>query len=156
MNTTTKKLLDNFYQGMQKQDSQAMNVCYHQDAQFEDPVFGRLDYENVTAMWTMLMSRAQDFSVEYTVLEAEENRGKVQWIAKYVFSKTGKKITNIVTSEIELKEGKIIHQVDTFNLRKWIGMALGFKGILTGWLPAVQNKVKTQALKGLQQFKQKR
>lgn len=155
MNTTTKKLFDNFYQGMQKQDSQAINLCYHQDTQFEDPVFGRLDYENVTTMWTMLMERAQDFSVEYTVLEAEENRGKVRWIAKYLFSKTGKKITNIVTSEIELKEGKIIHQVDTFNLRKWIGMALGFKGILTGWIPAVQNKVKTQAKKGLEHYKQK-
>ena len=40
----------------------------------------------------------------------------------------------------------------TFDLWKWAAMALGAKGMLLGWLPAVQAKIRAQADKGLRAY----
>ncbi|PMZ59603.1 DUF4440 domain-containing protein, partial [Pseudomonas sp. GW247-3R2A] len=38
----------------------------------------------------------------------------------------------------------------------WSRQALGFKGLLLGWTPAVRNAVRAQALKGLKAFQASR
>jgi hypothetical protein len=103
-------------------------------------------------MWAMLCSRATDLTVEVSGIEADDTRGKARWIATYTFSKTGRKVRNVIDAEYEFKGGKITRHTDRFDLWRWAGMALGAKGTLLGWTPLVQNAIRKEAMRGLKAF----
>ena len=67
-------------------------------------------------------------------------------------SQTGRVVHNRSAARFRFRDGRIVEHVDTFDLWKWASMALGAKGTLLGWLPAVQGKIRAQADKGLRQF----
>jgi hypothetical protein len=100
-------------------------------------------------MWAMLCARATDLTVEVSGIEADDTRGKARWIATYTFSKTGRKVRNVIDAEYEFKDGKITRHTDRFDLWRWAGMALGAKGTLLGWTPLVQNAIRKEAMRGL-------
>ncbi|MOA55161.1 hypothetical protein D3C78_1789040 [compost metagenome] len=53
-----------------------------------------------------------------------------------------------------IRDGLICQHDDTFDLWRWSRQALGVPGMLLGWSPLVQNKVRLQAFKGLRAFQQ--
>ena len=59
---------------------------------------------------------------------------------------------NQVTSQFRLKNGKIIQHQDWFDLWKWAGMALGPVGILLGWSPPLQARIRANARHQLDEF----
>jgi hypothetical protein len=59
----------------------------------------------------------------------------------------------VIDAEFELRDGKILRHRDHFDLWRWTRMALGAKGVLLGWLPAVQNAVRAQAARNLAEFR---
>lgn len=59
---------------------------------------------------------------------------------------------NVIDARFTFRDGKIIRHVDTFDLHRWSGMALGLTGKLLGWLPPVQNGIRKKALQGLDAF----
>jgi hypothetical protein len=61
-------------------------------------------------------------------------------------------VHNRIDARFRFRDGKIVEHVDTFPLWKWASMALGAKGTLLGWLPAVQAKIRAQADKGLRAY----
>ena len=71
------------------------------------------------------------------------------------FSKTGRKVHNIVNAEFEFKDSKIIKHTDSFNLHKWASQAIGFKGSLLGGTTFFKNKLNLQTRKMLNDFKEK-
>lgn len=145
-------LLETFYTAFQKLDHQTMNSCYHENVVFSDPVFQNLEGWKARAMWQMLCERAQDLTLTFSGIEADDSKGKAHWEPIYTFGKTGNKIHNIIDGNFEFKDGKIIKHNDHFSLWRWAGMALGTTGKLMGWLPSVQNKVRTEANTGLEMF----
>jgi hypothetical protein len=54
-----------------------------------------------------------------------------------------------------LSNGRIVRQVDRFNLWRWSGQALGASGWLLGWTPLVRNKIRTQAARSLREYARK-
>jgi hypothetical protein len=46
-----------------------------------------------------------------------------------------------------------VTHTDSFDLWKWSGQALGFKGKFLGWAPFVHKAIRQQAAKGLAQFR---
>lgn len=129
---TPTELITTFYTGFSNQDAASMNACYHDSIVFEDPAFGQLKGQDAKDMWSMLCESAQDLKVEFSQIKADGNKGSAHWEAWYTFSQTGRKVHNIIDAEFEFKDGKIIKHTDTFNLHKWAGQALGFKGKLLG------------------------
>jgi ketosteroid isomerase-like protein len=128
-----KALIEKFYKAFQNKDAQEMISCYHDEIEFSDPAFGKLQGKRAKAMWVMLCGNAKDLEVEFSNVKANEKTGIATWQALYTFGKTGRKVHNHVGASFEFKDGKIIKHSDTFNLRKWAGQALGFKGVLLGW-----------------------
>jgi hypothetical protein len=61
-------------------------------------------------------------------------------------------VHNVIDARFTFRDGKIIRHVDTFDLYRWAGMALGFKGKLLGWLPPVQNGIRKKAAEGLDAY----
>jgi len=147
-----KKLINQFYSAFQQLNYAEMQNAYHPDAQFTDPVFGVLNCQEVRAMWEMLLTRGKDLKVTFNNVDATPTTGSCRWEAWYTFSKTGRHVHNIIQSSFDFKDGKIFRQVDYFDLWRWSRHALGLSGILLGWSPMVQNKVRAGARESLKKF----
>lgn len=146
-------LIRRLYAALSARDGAAMGACYADDARFSDPVFGDLDAAGVRAMWAMLCDRATDLTVEVSGVEVDDRHGKARWIACYTFSKSGRRVRNVIDAEYEFRDGRIVRHVDHFNLWRWAGMALGLKGRLLGWLPPMQNAIRAEAMRGLRRYR---
>ena len=149
------RLLEDFYRAFQRGDGEAMAAAYTADARFSDPVFTGLSGSEPGDMWRMLTSRAQDFSLQFDGIRADERTGEAHWIATYTFSQTGRTVVNDIHSRFEFRDGKIAVQQDSFDLWKWSRQALGAPGYVLGWSPLVQGKIRKLATKGLADYRQK-
>jgi hypothetical protein len=147
-----EELIENFYTSFQKLDAEEMARCYHPGIRFSDPVFPVLSKAEVGEMWKMLCSQAKNFELTFALIEADDQRGKAHWEARYDFSATGRRVHNKIEAEFEFQDGKIIKHTDTFNFWKWSSMALGPIGFLLGWTPLLRKKVQKQARGRLAKF----
>ena len=145
-------LIEKFYSAFQNKDSKSMIECYHNDVKFSDPIFQNLKGMQAKAMWMMLVEKAPELKIQFNNIKAEGDSGSADWIADYPYGKSGRKIHNVIHAEFKFKDGKIIHHKDNFNLWKWAGMALGLSGLLLGFTPMVQNKIRSEALTGLTMY----
>ncbi len=96
-------------------------------------------------MWRMLLGGGTAVQVRFEVLEEDGTVGVVRWEAEYRFGAGGRLVRNRVYSVFELREGLIYRQRDSFVFWRWAAQALGWKGLLLGWLPLVRNKVRATA-----------
>ena len=142
-------LIARFYDALGRRDAAAMIACYAPDATFSDPVFPSLDAAGVAQMWTMLCARGKDLTVVASDIAADAETGRAHWVATYTFSATGRRVVNRIDARFEFRDGRIVRHEDRFDLREWLRQALGLKGALLGWLPAVQNAARAQAAKAL-------
>ncbi len=138
-------LLHTFYTAFAQRDHAVMAGCYHAEARFSDPVFPDLDANGVKAMWRMLLSGDTDLCISFTVLKEDERGGRVRWEAFYTFSRSRRKVHNIITSEFTFKDGLIHTQRDRFGFWRWSRQALGLPGLFLGWSPALRSKVQAMA-----------
>lgn len=151
--TTNEQTIHRFYSAFQKLDYATMQSCYHNDAVFNDPAFGLIDAEHAKAMWEMLCKRAKNFSLTYGNIQIlDDEYTTCEWNAKYLFTKTGRKIDNKIKAHMRFKDGLIIEHTDAFDFYKWTRMALGLPGFLFGWSNFMQRKIQKEARAGLIKF----
>lgn len=150
--TSNDQLIQKFYTRFQQRDAQGMAECYHDEVEFSDAVFSHLQGTRAKAMWRMLCERGKDLEITVSGIRADEHTGEAHWEARYTFSQTGRKVHNKIEASFQFKDDKIIKHEDKFDLRRWARMALGMKGILFGWLPSVQAKIRREANKSLEVF----
>ncbi|CAG4907900.1 hypothetical protein R70241_03565 [Paraburkholderia saeva] len=155
MDHANAALIERFYRAFQRLDAEEMSACYAEDIVFSDPVFGELRGREAGDMWRMLTQRAQAFSVSFDDVEASETGGSAKWIARYVFTQSGRSVVNHVQSRFRFRGGLIVEQRDTFALWSWTRQALGIKGTLLGWTPFVQVAIRKQARRGLDAWRTK-
>ena len=156
MSDAHNALITQFYQAFQRLDAEAMSACYTDDVVFSDPAFGELRGRDAGDMWRMLTTRAKDFSLTFDNVRSDERTGAAHWVATYLFSQTGNTVVNDIQARFVFRDGKICEHHDSFDLWAWSRQALGFKGLLLGWTPAVRNAVRAQAMKGLKAFQASR
>ena len=149
-------LIKTFYESFSRRDSEGMNACYASDIVFSDPVFGMLEGERARAMWRMLCAQASDFSLTYGPIEILDHEyATCEWVVRYRFSKTGRRVTNRIKAHMRIVDGQITEHSDAFRLSTWIGQALGWKGQLFGWTGVMKRAVQKKALQGLEKFMEK-
>ena len=146
------ELLEIFYNSFQLRNADGMTACYHADILFSDPVFGTLRGQDALSMWQMLCERGVDLKIEFSNIQADDKTGSAHWEAWYSFSKSRRRVHNIIEAKFAFQDGKIIKHTDNFNLWKWFSMALGLLGTLLGWMPFVQARIRKGARHGLDQF----
>jgi hypothetical protein len=150
-----KGLIETFYTAFQNKDAVTMVSCYHDDIIFCDPAFGELKGDDAKAMRRMLCRDASDLKIEFSDISASLKKGSVHWEAWYTFSRTGRKVHNVVNAEFDFKDSKIIKHIDHFNLHKWATQAFGLKGRFFGGTNFFKNKLNKQTNKMLKEFKKK-
>lgn len=150
---SNQALIETFYSSFAKADAEAMIACYHDNIVFEDPAFGRLEGEDAKNMWRMLIKSSKgNIQISHSGVKADEHTGEVNWVAEYVFSKTGRTVVNRISARFVFQDGKIIQHTDHFPFYTWAKQALGLPGFLLGWTSFLQRKVRQTALSGLKQF----
>ncbi len=126
----TKAVLTAFFDALGRRDGDAVAAFYAPDARFEDEIF-RLESADVPKMWTALLRGSKTLEVSYTIARAGAGSGTVEWTARYVYPGGGP-VVNVILSEIQLAEGKIVRQSDRFDFPRWAAQALGRPGRLLG------------------------
>jgi ketosteroid isomerase-like protein len=146
----SKETMERFYTAFKNGEAKTMGDCYHDDVEFNDPVFHHLNAKQVRAMWTMLIERSKGkLEIDFHSIIADDKMGQGTWEAKYEFSKTKNQVHNIIHTTMEFKDGLIIKHTDKFNFWRWSSMALGTPGKLLGWTPFLKTKVSKTAMKSL-------
>ena len=151
-----KEILEKFYRSFHELDADGMIACYHDEIIFEDPAFGILKGEKAGNMWRMLCEsqKGKDFRVAFSKIDANDKKGSAQWEVFYSFGKTGRKVHNIIQSEFDFQDEKIVRHTDTFDLYRWSKQAMGITGVLIGWTPYFRKKLQTQTNKVLSRFEE--
>jgi len=145
-------IIEKFYQAFAQRDWKTMQACYHKDVVFEDPAFGVLKGADAHKMWKMLCEQGKDLNVIPSNIKCTETSGSANWEAYYTFSKTGKKVHNIVAARFEIKEGLISKHTDEFDLHKWASQALGFTGRIIGGTAFFKRKMNAQTKSLLRKY----
>jgi hypothetical protein len=129
-----------------------MAACYAPTARFSDPVFTDLEGAEVGAMWKMLCERGKDLVVVHSEVAADGDEGSAHWEADYTFGGTGRKVHNVIDATFKFQGGMIVAHEDRFSFYSWARQALGPAGLLLGWSPPIQGKIRAQAREGLDEF----
>lgn len=146
-------VVDRFYEAFAQRDAAAMAACYHPDATFEDPAFGPLDRESACAMWAMLLGRSADLVVTHQVLRDSGSEVGAHWEARYTFTRTGRPVLNRIEATFTVEDGLIRTHRDHFGFWAWARQAFGPAGLLLGWTPWFQAKVRAEALRTLAAYR---
>ena len=152
MSDQNQEIITRFYTAFNNRDFLGMQNCYHDEAEFHDPVFQTLNSDQVKAMWQMLLSLSKDIEVSFSDVRSVHDKGSCRWDAFYTFSQTNRKVHNIVYASFTFKDGKILKHNDHFDFWRWSRMALGTSGLLLGWTPIVRHKVRKTAQGRLKKF----
>ena len=147
-----QQLIETFYTAFQARDHAAMARCYHRDIIFGDPVFPELQGWKACAMWRMLCERGKDLKLEFSEVSAEDQGGRARWEARYTFSQSGLPVHNIIQAKFQFRDGLISEHRDQFDLKRWMGMALGLKGRVLGTFEFGRAAVRKKAAAGLETY----
>lgn len=145
-------LIERFYAAFAARDAAGMQAFYHPEVVFSDPAFGELRGAEAGAMWAMLLERGKDLQVTVSGIEADDARGRAHWDARYTFGQTGRPVLNRIDAAFEFRDGLIHRHTDTFDFWAWARQALGPAGLVLGWTPVLQNKVRSTARAGLEKY----
>jgi hypothetical protein len=146
------ELITRFYSAFAAGDHETMARSYSDKVHFSDPVFPSLDADEVRAMWRMFCVSGNEIAVTFGDVECGDQRGSARWEASYAFPRTRRHVDNKIAASFEFDSGLIVRHVDSFDLYRWTRMALGPTGVLLGWSPVVQNRVRSQAAAQLARF----
>lgn len=142
-----------FYTAFAHGDSAGMQACYHPNIVFQDPVFGTLRGDEARGMWEMLLSRkSAELHVDFTNVAAEGETGSADWTARYRYGKDRRPVENRVHADFRFRDGLICEHTDTFSFSHWARQALGPVGLLLGWTPLLQKKVRATARQQLSDY----
>lgn len=149
-----QQLITSFYNALNTCDSAEMMLSYHDNIVFSDPAFGLLEGIHAKNMWRMLCEsqKGKDFRVDLLESKIDGDKGMAKWEAHYNFSKTGRKVHNIIHSEFVFQDEKIIKHSDYFNLHNWARQALGWKGLLLGNTAFFRKQIQKQTNSMLRRY----
>jgi archaellin len=151
--TPNEKTLIKFYTAFANADASTMCECYHSKIVFRDPIFGLLKDNNVCQMWKMLIKKSKgNIKIELSNVKVDEHIGSAQWVATYNFSKTNRKVVNVISSQFHFKDGLIKKHTDDFDIWNWSKQAFGITGSLFGWTGFFQKKIQKQARLSLKKY----
>lgn len=125
------------------------------DYTFEDPAFGKLEGKRALAMYKMFISGRDKTEAVWNVhevkpSEADPRTANVRFEAIYKFN--GRPVTNQISSNILVVDGKVKEQVDSFNVSTWAGQAVGTFGWLFGNFSFFQAGIQKKANARLDSF----
>ena len=142
------RLIETLYSSLRDNKPEMAAACYAADAHFEDIAFRLNGRESILQMWRLVCS--QKVGVTFDSVVADDQKGGAHWVAKYMMSKTKRRVTNPTTASFDFREGLIVNHVDRCNAMAWATQAFPFPLNLA--LGSIEPLRRHMADKKLQQF----
>lgn len=122
----SEMVAEQYFAAFAQADAKTMGSLYEDGKSeiFQDPIFSKLSTDETRAMWAMLLSNPQEYSVSYEIVRTIKGIVIVNWTATYRFSLSGQLVINNGTSYLKVRNGKIAQQIDIFDVCEWFAMAL--------------------------------
>ena len=119
-------VITGFYEAFSRRDFRGMACWYDPNVEFTDPAFGTLRGKRAFAMWAMLTSQGKGLKIQFSQVRAEGTSGHAHWDAYYSFPFLAftNQVENRIDATFELRDGKIVRHHDSFDLQRWMKMAL--------------------------------
>lgn len=148
-------LISAFYDALGRADFAAMERCYHPEASFGDPIFQEVEgRDRVMRMWRLQLGVRDGLKSEYRDVTADERSGSARWTARYIFTSTGREVTNEIDALFRFEDDLIVRHHDEFDFRRWSKMALGRPhGLLFGWTPLWRKTIRDRATRQLDEMR---
>lgn len=127
-----------FYDAFEKHDAAAMGALYANDVKFQDAIFQFDDKQGVTKMWTNLFKTDPNAKLKFTVDSSSGDTVKGHWVADYHV--LGRPVHNEVSTQLKVKDGKIVEHHDDFSWKKWAPQAFPAGKLFT--LPGLDSLAK--------------
>jgi ketosteroid isomerase-like protein len=110
-----------FYKAFTSRDLETMKSHYSPDVKFKDAMFEYGDRAGTMHMWTKLIG-ANEVKAEYKLDRVEGDVAYGHWVADYELN--GRPVHNEITSQLTVRDGKIVEHKDDFDFKKWAAQAL--------------------------------
>ena len=129
--------IERLYSALRCGDANAAARLYTDDAHFSDIAFDLEGRESIRQMWRFVSSRQP--SVTFQGIQADDTQGKGHWQADYVFSETGRPVSNLIESSFSFQDGLIKLHHDRCNAWVWANQAFGFpKSLVPSLFPSLR------------------
>lgn len=123
---------ESFYKGLQGKNFKEIQAVLDPKVHFRDPAFPNLKGRDAEAMWH-LITENKPLKLTYKIYKVDGDTVYGGWVADYELF--GNKIHNVIRSKLTIKNGKITHHRDVFDLDLWAEQALpGFINTPLNWL----------------------
>ena len=142
--------MDRFFEALRRADTNVIDSCYHPQISYSDPLFEDLRGARVALRWRMLLKQADSFSLEHSLVFADERKAQVQWTANYRLK--GRAISIPMLSTLAIWDDLIVRQVDEYDFWQYCRQAQGVAGVLLGGLEPYQKTIKRRARRELERF----
>lgn len=150
MTGSTSTVVDRFFEALRRADVSVIDNCYHPQISYSDPLFEDLRGTRVALRWRMLLTQATSFSLEHSLVFADERKAQVQWTANYLLN--GRSVRIPMLSTLAIWDDLIVRQVDEYDLWKYCRQTHGLTGTLLGGLQFFQKIIKRRARNELERF----
>ena len=147
---STSTVVDRFFEALRRADMSVIDHCYHAQISYSDPLFEDLRGARVALRWRMLLAQAGSFSLEHSLVFADERKAQVQWTADYRLN--GRPVRISMLSTLAIWDDLIVRQVDEYDLWKYCRQAQGLAGVLLGGMQPFQKIIKRRARNELERF----
>ena len=127
------ELIDRLYRSLAAHDPDAMAKCYHENATFRDIAFNLEGREKIHEMWKFITRPEPNLTATFTIVGADDDKAEARLTDHYIFTDTGRKVDNAITSIFHFQDGLIIKHEDACDPIAWANMAMtGPKAWLAG------------------------
>ncbi|MGE0708707.1 MAG: nuclear transport factor 2 family protein [Planctomycetota bacterium] len=137
-------LIRRFYEAFAAGDGETMAASYAPEARFTDPVFPDLRDGAAGDMWKMLCESKP--KVVFSGIRADARYAVAHWEADYELF--GNQVHNVIEARFELRDGKIVRHVDSFDFKVWSRQAFGVlsRAVPSAFLQHVVRKISASRL----------
>ena len=139
-------LINRFYEAFARQRRRGDGRLLHARRPLPDPVFTRPHGDEVGAMWRMLCGRGNGPRGRPLGRQGRRRRparptGRPTTRSRH----RPRRSTTSIDASFRFENGLIADHRDSFDLYAWARQALGPVGVLLGWAPPIQSKIRAQA-----------
>ena len=142
------KIVEGFYEALNKGDYQFVNSLYHSNASYKDELF-ELKGVEIHALWYSAVQPDLNLSVELKSIKEVDGRVITEWVMNYTLDIINRRISLNEKGTFIFKGDKIIEHIDEYDFWSWCTQAFGIIGKSLGWSNWLRKRVRNQARKSV-------
>ena len=129
MNKNNEEIIKRYYKAWINKNLEDLKIIYDKKVIFNDPGFKNLNYEKIIKMWMIWFNKGTNKSIDaqYEIIESKNDIVKSKVVIKYNFGKKENPVTNYISTNFKIRDGKIINQLEKFDFIKWFNQAFAIK-----------------------------